>query len=181
MKKLILILTVFAFPFFAQAQDAFYVSGLLGLTNVNYSDSNFDTGMELSYGVRGGLLFNDHVSAGIYIQKYNGSDSDFPVGGIDADAALTNIMAEVTYYFKEADENTFWISGLLGVTQSNIKFSNTFASQDESDTAFGFAAGYHFMVAPNFSLSPQFTYVYTDNKQSSFSQVSGLVNLTLWL
>jgi outer membrane autotransporter protein len=120
------------------------------------------------------------VSAGIYLQRYAGSDPDFTVG--ETDVSLTNIMAEVTYYANMADENTFWVSGLLGVTQSSTEFSNNLvADNDQSDTAFGFAAGYHFMVAPNFSLSPQITYIYTDTDTSSYSEFSGLANLTIWL
>ncbi len=180
MKKLVLIFSILSLPLMSQAQDAFYVSGLLGLTSPNYSDSDLETDTELSYGARAGLLFNENVSAGIYLQRYAGSDPDFTVG--ETDVSLTNIMAEVTYYANMADENTFWISGLLGVTQSSTEFSSGLvADNDESDTAFGFAAGYHFMVAPNFSLSPQITYIYTDTDTSSYSEISGLANLTIWL
>ena len=64
-KKLALILAFLTLPLSSYAQDAFYLSGLLGLTNLDTGSGGLDIGTELSYGARAGVLFNDHVAAGI--------------------------------------------------------------------------------------------------------------------
>ena len=100
MKKLVLILAFLALPLSSYAQDAFYVSGMLGLTSIDVDNSTLDFDTELAYGFRAGLLFNDHVSAGLFVNRYATEVSS-------VDLSALNIMAEVTYYFSEADENTF--------------------------------------------------------------------------
>ena len=85
-------------------------------------------------------------------------------------------MAEFNYHVNEADEDGFWFGGLLGITQ--VKLTN---AEDNNETAFGVCGGYHFMVAPNFSITPQITYIYTDRDWGAFTQFSGLVNLTFWI
>ncbi len=175
MKKLVVIFTLIAMPFTSNAQDAIYLSGLLGLQQVDIANSNTTYDSELSYGARAGLLFNDHVSAGIYLQRVN---IDSTVGIFTTESTLDNVMAEITYYFAEADENSFWVSGLLGMTFAKEEFGTQRASDDA--TAYGLAAGYHFMVAPNFSLSPQVTYIHS-GFTNDVSEISGLVNLTFWL
>ncbi len=183
MKILSLIFCLFILPYSASAQDAFYLSGLLGLSQFEVSDSSLTTSpdfdAELAYGLRAGLLFNDHVSAGVFIQQTS-AESRISVLGIpvNADYSLRNIMAEVSYYFNAADENTFWVSGLLGVMQVDV--DSTLNSND-SETALGATVGYQFAVAPNFSLSPQFTIIYADSTDGSVTQMSGLINLTAWL
>lgn len=177
MKKLILITaTLLLLPLTSFAQDAFYVSGMLGLGTVNVEGGNPDYGTELTYGVRGGLLFNDHVAAGVFIQRYADKLSSVP--GSSFDASLTNIMAEVTYYFTPADENTFFISGLLGTTRGEVDCTGCTSS---SDTSVGFTAGYNFMVAPNFSIAPQFNYIHIMSDPNTASMTSVMANLTLWL
>jgi hypothetical protein len=174
MKKTLLIFAMLILPLSSYAQDAFYVSGMLGLTSVSGTDPiTLDT--ELSIGVRAGLLFNDHVSAGIFINRYA---SDLTVAGSKVDVSLVNIMGEVTYYFNEADENGFWLSGLLGVTQT--KGSATVLAADTTDTAFGGSIGYNFIVAPNFSIGPQFTAIKTTDDGDA-TEFSGIVNLTFWM
>ena len=181
MKKLVLILTLLSMPWTAFAQDAIYLSGMLGLTSLEVSGSNIDYDTELAYGIRAGVLFNDHVSAGIFINRYDTDKAISPL--TQSEYTLTNIMAEVTYYFSEADENSFWVSGLLGVTKAeaeNRTVGTPAVVTDDSETAYGFSAGYHFMVAPNFSLSPQVTYIHTDADPNSFSELSGMANVTFW-
>lgn len=183
MKKIILILSFLALPLSSYAQDAIYLSGMLGLTSIDVDGSSLDYDNELSYGLRAGVLFNDHVSAGLFINRY-GTDTSSAI--TTQDFSLTNIMGEVTYYAAPADENSFWVSGLLGITQSKVDTTITFpatasTSQSEADTAYGFSAGYHFMVAPNFSLSPQVTYIITDADAGNFSELSWIVNLTFWM
>lgn len=175
MKKLIIVLTFLAVPLSSYAQDAFYVSGMLGLGKLNVNNSTIDYNTELTYGLRAGLLFNDHVSAGLYLQRYK---TDY-TSGIKFEFTIDNIMAEVTYYFKEADENTFWLSGLLGKTKGKI--TSALGSPSETDTSFGFSAGYQFAVAPNWSLSPQITYIMTNGDPNNYSEFSALANLTVWL
>lgn len=183
MKKLILILSFLTLPLATQAQDAFYITGLLGLTNVDISPqvTSYDT--ELSYGLRAGLLFNDHVSAGLFLKNYSTSKNNFNITNDNVDFSLLNIMAEVTYFFNEADENTFWISGLLGTTQLSASYTgpSNLSDDDDSGTALGASVGYHFMVAPNWSLSPQMTIIRTDVSPSTITDLSGMVNITLWL
>ena len=171
MKKLVLILAFLTLPLSSYAQDAFYLSGMLGLTSIDVDNSTLDFDTELSYGFRAGLLFNDHVSAGLFVNRYATEVSS-------VDLSALNIMAEVTYYFSEADENTFWLSGLLGTTQ--FKIESPLQSTNDSETSYGFSAGYHFMVAPNFSLSPQLTYILI-NAEDSAASTSAMVNLTFWL
>ena len=179
MKKWILFFS-FLFTINVQAQDAFYVSGMLGLTNVDSGDSSVEYNTELSYGVRGGLLFNDHVSAGVYVNRYGGTGS---VNGInsDLDVTLTNLMAEVTYFFTPADENSFWVSGLLGTTRAELDCPTGFSCENSSDTSYGVSAGYQFAVAPNFTIGPQFTYIRVDSDGDGVNMISGSANLTFWL
>ena len=208
MKKLFVILG-FLIPLGSQAQDAFYASGLLGInrTTVDIKGVYPSFDPEITFGFRFGLLFNDHISAGVYLQRYSGSgtssdkDNSFK-NRIDAtdlslDGTFNNFLAEITYYVNEADENSFWISGLLGVTQVKLSgfseerrlwgSSPVFVphreeiEKEKNETAFGAALGYHFMVAPNFSISPQVTFVYTDTDDGKYTQFSGLLNITLWL
>lgn len=182
MKKLVLIISFLSLPYSAFAQEAFYVGGLLGLTSI---DATFDDGTketydsELSYGLRAGVLFNDHLAAGLFLHQY-GHDTTSSPANVELEYEFRNIMAELTYFFSEADENSFWVSGLLGVTQSSLETSIP-SSNEESDTSYGASIGYNFMVAPNFSISPQFTYIYTDSNLVNYNQFSGLVNLTFWL
>ena len=178
MKKLILILSLSLMSVSAFAQDAFYASGMLGLTNVDSDSNNIELKTELSYGVRAGLLFNDHVAAGVYINRYSGGDSNAFNGLVDYDIDLTNIMAEVTYFFTPADENSFFVSGLLGVTQSNPDCSGA-TCDGESDTSYGATVGYNFMLAPNFSLAPQLTYVHVDAEEA-YSMTTASANFTVW-
>ena len=176
MKKLVLILAMTILPLSSYAQDAFYISGLLGMTQLDPSEGPLEYNTELSYGLRGGHLFNDHVSAGVFVHRVV-ADATNP--GAVSEATVDNLMAEVTYFFSEADENSFFLSGLLGTT----KFTNegNGISLSESGTSFGASAGYHFMVAPNFSLSPQVTYITSDIDGIDVSEVTGMINLTLWL
>lgn len=175
MKKLVLIITLIAMPLMSQAQDAVYLSGMLGLNQLSVSGSNNDFDWELSYGGRAGLLFNDHFSAGIYLQRLNTEASNVTNG---PEYTMDNVMAEVTYYFNEVDENTFWVSGLLGMTF--VETSSAGLSFKDDATAYGAAAGYSFAVSPNFTISPQVTYIQSSFPNTS-SQLSGLVNLTFWL
>jgi hypothetical protein len=179
MKKLAWILMIMTLPALAQAQDAIYLSGMLGLTRVGSDNANLETDPELSYGARAGLLFNDHIAAGLFLHRttYDVSGSNF-LGPFTTEPTFDNVMAEVTYYFAEADENSFWISGLLGMTFNEI-VSNGF-SRSEDATSYGLSAGYHFMVAPNWSISPQFTYIQS-NFDDSVNEISALANLTVWL
>ena len=175
MKKLALIIAMTTLlPFTSQAQEAIYLSGMLGMTSFDVADSSITYDTELSFGARGGVLFNEHIAAGIYIQRYATDNAS-------VDLSTLNLMAEVSYYFNEAEENGFWVSGLLGVTNWTADYTAAVPNDDDSETAFGGTAGYHFMVAPNFSISPQVTYIYTNTDTSSFTQLSGLVNVTFWL
>ncbi len=174
MKKLVLVITFLAMPFTTYAQDAIYLSGMLGLTQVDV-DSNLDYDAELSYGARAGLLFNDHVSAGLFLHRSAVEPSN---PGLNSETTIDNVMAEVTYYFAEADENSFWISGLLGLSYAETKVAGDSVSDDA--TALGVSGGYHFMVAPNFSISPQVTFI-RSSFDTTASELSGMVNLTFWL
>ncbi len=180
MKKLTLIIGLCLSSLSASAQDAFYVSGMLGLTGVE-STPIFEFDNELSYGVRAGVLFNDHVSVGLYINRYGTTSTIQPFPTLSADVSLTNIMGEVTYYFNPADENGFWLSGLLGTTQSNLSCPSNVSCVNESDTSFGLTAGYQFAVAPNFTLGPQFSYVVIDGDSQNTGTYSGMFNLTFWM
>ncbi len=175
MKKLVLILTFLALPLTSYAQDAFYLSGMLGLTQMDISGSNAEFDSELSYGARAGLLFNDHFAAGIYIHRVTTEANNITNG---PEYVLDNVMAEATYYFNEADENSFWVSGLLGMTFAETKTAGLSISDDA--TAYGASAGYSFAVSPNFTISPQVTYI-SSNFTNSVSELSGMVNLTFWL
>ena len=180
MKKLILTLTTLVLlPLSSYGQDAFYASGMLGLTTFD-GMPNFDSSTELSYGARAGLLFNDHVAAGIYINKYSGKDSNvLNIGSAEVDA--TNIMAEVTYFFTVADENAFYISGLLGTTSTKQTCSALLTGcTEESDTSYGASIGYNFMLAPNFSLAPELTYVAIASDPKATSMLSAMANFTIW-
>ena len=185
MKKRFLAALVFLLPFYSQAQEAFYISGLLGLSSPSSeieqpssspgNKISYKFGAEISYGFRLGLLFNDHLSAGIYTQRYSDSDTG-STSSLPRKGTFTNLMAEFNYYVNEADEDGFWFGGLLGITQ--VKLTN---AEDNNETAFGVLCGYHFMVAPNFSIAPQITYIHTDRDWGEFAQFSGLVNLTFWM
>lgn len=179
MKKLVLIISFLTLPLAGQAQEAFYVSGMLGMTMVDTSDG-LDLETELSYGARAGLLFNDHISAGLYLHRYSGEDTTTNIGN-PTEVDFTNVMAELTYYFSEADENSFWISGLLGITNIDTNCTGNGCTQGSGQTSYGVAAGYHFMVAPNWSISPQITSIVFDADPNDISEISGMVNVTLWL
>lgn len=159
------------------AQDAFYVSGLLGMTQVNWQSTTYDIDPELSAGLRGGLLFNDNVSAGLFLHRFNGDLENN--GNAVGEITFGLIMAEVTYYFEPADENTFWISGLLGTAR--LKTEVGALSAEASETAMGVSVGYHWAVSPNFTLGPQMTYVYVDTSSSSGNLLSAHFNVTFWL
>lgn len=171
MKKLIILLSFLTLPLTSYAQDAFYISGLLGLGQVDVNVNNVDFGTELNIGLRAGLLFNDHVSAGVFFLR---SDNETSVLNTTVATDFNPLMAEVTYYFNPADENGLTISGLLGVATVGTTSSN-------SETAVGAAIGYHFMLAPNYSLAPQLTYVKTLGERDKDAQlISALVNFTIW-
>lgn len=199
---------IFLFPFNSFSQDAFYASGLLGLNRTSMKttveNNNVNTSMgwlEITFGLRLGVLFNDHFSAGVYLQRFSDSVTDIndiyggPVRQMDLDITTNNLMAEFTYHFGEVNENGFWISGLLGLTQIKSKFTtdqtNPFLNgilkktKDEYETSIGLSLGYHFMISPNFSFDPQFTYIYVpmegEGEYSRIRQYSALLNITFWL
>lgn len=226
MKKILIILS-FLVPFAVHGQDGFYTSGLLGINSTtraatggtNYysygEGANFTFDSKISFGFRFGVLFNDHFSAGIYLQRYTGKTfitteafrirtsgqghgfnaplrscpdpcENYEIVKLKHDYNVTfnNFMAELTYYVSEVDENGLWIGGLLGVTQ--IKNSPSDKDRhylmDENSGAFGASLGYHFMVAPNFSISPQMSLIFIIGaSDANFIQFSGLLNITLWL
>lgn len=177
MKKLALIIAFLTLPLAAQAQEAFYLSGLLGLTDLQPSSGSAEYDYELTYGLRGGLLFNEHMSAGIFLQQLSTDQTN--AVGYSAETSAVNVLAEFTYYFTPADEDTFWVSGLLGTTFVETEFNDGTKVTDDG-TTLGVAAGYHFMVAPNFSISPQVTYLHVGTNPE-LAEISGMVNLTLWL
>ncbi|MCB0378327.1 MAG: porin family protein [Bdellovibrionales bacterium] len=179
MKKLILFTAFALLPYGAYAQDAIYLSGMLGLGQVDVDGSSVDFDTELTFGGRAGLLFNDHVSAGIFVMNFS---TDKTYLGSRYEMSALPIMGEVTYFVNEADENTFWVSGLLGVTGTELKTGA--GTIDDSETSVGFSVGYHFMVAPNFSLSPQFTYIKVMGDSATASDASlmaAFANVTFWL
>jgi hypothetical protein len=169
--RFFILAAILFFAFGTQAQQALYLSGQLGMGQVNVHNSNQDFDTELQFGARAGVLFNDHVAVGAFLQQSNSSDSSF-------DFDLTAILAEVSFYMNPADEDGPWASLLLGVNRSKSNFA---AFDGESDTAFGFSAGYHWNLAANFSLGPQIVYLYTDSDVGPFSQWSVLGNLTFWM
>lgn len=175
MKKFLVLLAFLGISTSAHAQDAFYVSGLLGLgqASMNVSGVEFDT--ELNYGFRAGFLFNDNVSAGLfYMRSDNSTSVNTLVGTTTFSSDFNPLMAEVTYYFNVADENSLTISGLLGVASVGNPNST-------NETAVGAAIGYHFMLAPNYSLAPTITYIKTLGEDDTDAQlISALVNFTVW-
>ena len=190
-----------------QTHKTFYVSGLLGLSNVGQEVSDtektcerrgrspwqceggekeFSFNPEISYGVRLGFLFNDHFSAGIHAQRYS-TPSTLEIANYiifeDLTFTFTNFMAEFNYYLNKAGEDGFWFGGLLGVTQVKLKNpSPEIADKNSNETSFGVSGGYHFMVNSNFSISPQITFIRINRSESvpSFTQLSGLINITFW-
>ena len=175
MKKIILVLTFLTLPLSSYAQDAFYVSGLLGLGQLDINVNEGDFGSELNYGVRAGLLFNDHVAAGLF---YLRSDNEKTISTNAVNATISSdfnpLMAEVVYYFNEADENSFYLSGMLGIADVGLN--------SENETAVGASAGYNFMLAPNYSLAPQLTYIKTlGENDKDATHISALINFTIWL
>ena len=221
MKKLFFTLG-FLFSFSVHGQDSFYASGLLGLnsttmnviigTNMySYGEGmSFSFDSEISFGFRFGVLFNDHVSVGVYLQRYTGrtfiksekcqlftTPSNAPMHSCAPESSLVevkydynmtfnNFLAEFTYYVNEVDENGLWISGLLGVTQIKARIPNKdkyhdLVYENSGETTFGTSLGYHFMVAPNFSISPQMSFTLFTDTKTFYNQLSGLINVTLWL
>ena len=219
MKKFLIALG-FLIPFTAQSQDGFYASGLLGINSTtmdfkekdfiyfNETKINLSFDSEISFGFRFGLLFNDHISAGVYLQRYTGKtslrsksithDSNIPMWSCtspceivntrhDYNVTFNNFLAELTYYINEVDENGLWISGLLGVTQIKTSISKkdnyngNLVDENSGETSFGVSLGYHFIVAPNFSISPQMSFIHIGASRADFNQFSGLINVTLWL
>lgn len=174
MKKLITILVLVMLPFFAQAQEAIYVSGLLGLTTVD-TDADIKLSTELSYGLRAGVLFNDNIAVGLYINRYS-SSGNIPSFG-SSNLEYMNMMAEGVYHFQEADENGLWVSALLGLTDVTQSCpTGAICTTAASETSYGGSVGYHFMLAPNYSLSPQFTMILIDG--TIMSTVMG--NFSFW-
>jgi hypothetical protein len=172
MKTLISFVFVLTIPLSASAQQAIYLSGLLGIGHVSVSNSPFNLDPDLSFGARAGVLFTEHVAVGAYWHQSN-NDIRYSTGQT---FKATNLMAEISYFFNEADENGFWLSGLLGTTQA----SSSLSSASETDLALGFSVGYQFALTPNFTLSPQLVYIHTDGSGDPFNQYKALMNLTAW-
>ena len=216
MKKIFIILSFLA-PFTAQSKDGFYTSGLLGVNSTtmnattgtsaySYGEGmSFSFDLDISFGFRFGILFNDHVSAGIHLQRYTSktfivkkeirhlsapdclfqNSCEIVNSKYDYHFTFNNFLAEFTYYINKVDENGLWISGLLGVTQvkTSVPNYNGYLLLDENSVgaSLGTSLGYHFMVAPNFSISPQMSFIVIVGTEVFYSQFSGLVNVTLWL
>ena len=166
----------------SQTQKAFYISGLLGFSNMDEEKFSFDTGV--SFGVRIGFLFKDHFSAGIHVQRYSSpSQVEIPSLGLlkDLTFTFTNWMVEFNYYINKIGEDGFWFGGLLGATQVKLEHP-LLPSEDNNETSFGLSCGYQFMVTPNFSIAPQITYIRIDSGEfhESLTQFSGLINFTFW-
>lgn len=173
-KFLLLIFVSFLMGPNAYAQQAFYASGLLG-ASYRFDDALSDIGF--SYGARVGVLFNENISVGLYWQRFDTDIGKFAHGATlvgDPNYTLEDIMVEVTYYAHEADENTFWVSGLLGIKRSMSSYGS------DSRLSYGFSLGYQFLLAPNFTLSPQLTMTYADFDLELVLQTSALANLTFW-
>ena len=171
MKRLLILIVFTLSPLTLFAQDAIYISGLLGLGKTSVNQTGVDFNTELNIGLRAGVLFNDNVSAGIFFLRSN-NETSINTNTVSSD--FNPMMAEVTYYFNVADEDSFYISGLLGVAKLGTV-------ESKNETAVGASAGYHFMVAPNFSLGPQVLFVKTLGElDKDASLVSALFNITVW-
>ena len=178
MKKLTLILiTSLLLPLTSYAQEAVYVSGLLGLGQIS-TDSNDSFGTDLIYGARGGILFNDNLALGVFITRQSSSTV---TNRVDVESEVTPLMAEVTYHLNEAEENGFVFSGMLGTAMISTTTGST--TNDETFTGLGASAGYSFAVSPNFSLSPQLTYIRFLGDgigNGEGTNLSAMANLTIW-
>ena len=197
--KRFLVALAFLLPFYSQAQvappseedtqaqEAFYISGLLGYSHIDLKEFSFEP--EIGFGVRFGFLFSDHFSLGIYTQRYSSSASNTQLDAKDWTFGFefTNLMIEFNYYVNEFDEDGFWFGALLGATKMNpteAKFRGTsmpFINNTTYETSFGVSGGYHFTVATHFSIDPQINYIYTSDDGNVLHQFSGLVNFTFWI
>lgn len=176
MKKYILVaLLIFQFPLASQALD-FYTSGMLGVGTIDskgLSGDQYDN--SLTYGLRAGILIDEKFSAGLFFKELNTKD------GAGPSTTVSHLMLEATYYFSGARENTFFISGLIGGTQIHESSTSFSQSSNEVGLSYGATAGYQFMVTDNFSLSPQVTYIYTQEAgRTDYSDLSAILNLQFW-
>ena len=182
MKKRFLAALVFLLPFYSQAQEAPYISILLGASRLNETEQ-FSSDTEVSFGLRLGILFGDHFSAGIYAQSFSASPNRYYHYYYGSKKfTFTNRMIDFNFYDK-ADEGGFWFGCLFGITQvQDDPLFRSNRSRNINQTSFGFSSGYHIMVTTNFSIAPQITYIRVDPGKlyQSFTQLSGLINFTYW-
>lgn len=173
MKKTLLTLSlIFFLPLASVAQESFYLAGQLGVGTLNDTadrSDKFDN--DLTYALRAGMAFTEHLSLGVFLNKLTTRL------GLQPEVESMQTMAELTYYPSGIDEDGFLMSALLGVKRAVV----TERSQDEVGLAMGMNVGYQFALTPNFSLSPRFSYNYAEYTQiTDFSETSVAMDLAFW-
>jgi len=174
-KKLMGLFICLQIPFFSNAQEL-YLGGTLGFSVLNELGSSGDKyDSELAYGLRGGFVLTENLSGGLMLQRMSTRD------GAGPELTALNVLGEFTYHFGGTVGNGFLLNGLVGVTQLETDDLFSRFSQGQSALTGGVGLGYQFMINPNFSFSPQVTYMYvSDANESDFSQTSVLMNVAFW-
>jgi hypothetical protein len=176
MEKIVLVLLVMSAPLISQADDnEFYFSGLLGVGTLDLkgtSGDNYEN--ELAYGARLGFLIKNNFSAGLQIQHMQTRS------GAGPETSVSSFLGEFTYYLSGSSENSFYVSGLLGITQIEEEPTYYFRGGNGAGITYGANLGYQFMINDRLSLAPQVTYKYTSGAVGGVdaSDVSTLLNAT---
>lgn len=182
MKYLLTILSLVLFSNYATAGEGFYFSALAGYTHVDQAEETWDLGEQPSLGFRAGVLPLENFGLGVFVQYLRAEGVDYLSSNVGSDVNITNYMLEGTYYLSSAKENSLYVAGMFGFTNTYANFDSTFTRVNETDFAFGGSVGYQFeLVKDTLMIAPQVTYFHVDTDTSNFKEVSALANLTFYL
>jgi hypothetical protein len=163
----------------AHAERSVYISTLLGISGT--ANGPYPTPVDMGYGLRLGMALDDHLAFGFHWQRAvsNPSYRASAQSTVPNSLIIFDSMAELTFFLDGYQRDTWWGSLLGGLKTLDYNIDNMGRSQ-LSDFAYGFSMGYLFYLRSNFTMSPQITVVHADSPSFTSTQISGLLNLSIW-
>jgi hypothetical protein len=163
----------------AHAERSVYISTLLGISGT--ANGPFPTPVDMGYGLRLGMALDDHLAFGFHWQRAvsNPSYRASAQSTVPNSLIIFDSMAELTFFLDGYQRDTWW-GGLLGGLKTVDYNIDNVGRSKFSDFTYGFSVGYLFYLRSNFTMSPQITVVHADSPSFTNTQISGLLNLSIW-
>ncbi len=173
--KVLFSLVMIASPL-ANAFDAFYIGGFLGVANTDLSGF----GTKPTYGFRGGARLGDKLTTGLYYQVYSTKVSD-ATGS--ADIYIVPLLIELNFHLLKAAEGPFFSLKIGGIRHSaeNITAGFNPAINSASDFSIGVGGGYNLELIEKNSVYFQIDSFTIDSRPHGYGFFSIVAGYTLEL